>query len=467
INDKLDSQSSQDLIDKEGIKRFLTDKSTSRKLRQHQWVNARDFVYVDSILKEVGGLSYRLCYYRAHKSQPERLIKWVHAKPRQLDDEALLLFSKGQEDGIPKATSISQRNLLAQLLQLQQQLPFASLKSTLSSHPYYSGIGLFLGLLLPLISGQTIITYPIENKLEHLIRLIDSHSVELAFTSPNLLHQLLSNPPDTKATNSLRYLISSGALLNASLREKVESHLQVKLLNAYTLTESGALVCIEQEAKQEQADALRNKQQNRRTMCPVGHVLLGTALRIGKPYQSDLRVATGELGSLWLKGPSIAHAQQEWVNTGDIASMNEAGLVSIEGRRRRFSRIGQELISHEAVEQLLYRYFRLATNQGRKLAVIGINIKGQERLVMLSAAHTRFEPNDQVTMRYGLSNMKYPFSWSPSEVILVRPIPQLSNGQLDYKQCCQIAYQALGVDIPVELRTPSPTSHETNHQEQA
>lgn len=447
INYKLDPHSSQELIAREGVKRFLTDKRTSRKLEQYKWLNPRDFVFVDSILKSFSPLAYRLCYIRAHISKSERLLKWLKALPRQLEDEALLLFSKGQEDGVPKATSISQGNLLAQLLQLQQQLPLAQLNSTLSSHPYHSGIGLFLGLLLPLISGQTIITYPIENKLEHLARLIDSHKVELAFTSPSLLHQLLENQIPVAQVSCLRYLISSGQLLNASLREKVEEIWQLKLLNAYSLTESGALVSIEQDLP----DGARQKQSRTRTMCPVGQVLLGTAIRIGNPYRSDLRVPAGELGSLWLRGPSVAQSQKQWINTGDIASIDEQGLMSIEGRRRRFSRIDQELISHEAVEQLLYKYFRLPNNQERKLAVIGVTIKGHERLVMLSAAHARFEPNDQVTMRYGISNMKYPFSWSPSEVILVRPIPQLSNGQLDYKQCCRIAYKALGHPIPEKL----------------
>lgn len=451
INYKLDPSSSQELIAKEGIKRFLTDKRTSLKLKQYKWLNARDFVFVDSILKNIGGPSYRLCYLRAHWCRPDRLMKWVKPLPRKLNDEALLLFSKGQEDGIPKATSISHRNMLAQLLQLQQQLPLSSLRSTLSSHPYHSGIGLFLGLLLPLLSGQTIITYPLETELEQIGRLIKSNSVELAFTSPALLYQLLESQSATKSGSSLRYLISSGSLLNASLRDKVEQQLQVKLLNAYSLTESGALVSIEHHRE----EVGRSKQNPTRTMCPVGHVLLGTALRIGNPYKTNLRVPTGELGSLWVKGPGIAHAQGQpqgdWMNTGDIASISEDGLLSIEGRRRRFSRIGQELISHEAVEQVLHKYFRIPTNQGRKLAVIGVTIKGQERLVMLSAAHARFEPNDQVTMRYGISNMKYPFTWSPSEVILVRPIPQLSNGQLDYKQCCQIAYKALGQPLPEEL----------------
>lgn len=443
INYKLDPRSSEELIEKEGIKRFLTDKRTSRKLEQYKWLNPRDFIFVDSILKNFGTWQYRLAYMRAHFSRADSLSKWLKARPKHLDDEALLLFSKGQEDSIPKATSISHRNLLAQLLQLQQQLPFSSLSSTLSSHPYHSGIGLFLGLLLPLLSGQTIITYPIENKIEHLANLINSHGVELAFTSPNLLHQLQDKQISKEQVKCLRYLISSGELLNAKLRDSVEEQWGINILNAYSLTESGALVSIEQAVQ-----AHHQKQSRTRTMCSVGQTLQGTAIRIGNPYAPDLHVAIGSLGSLWLKGPSVANSQKGWINTGDIASLSIDGQLSIEGRRLRFSRIDKELIAHQAVEQVLYRYFKIPTNQGRKLAVIGVTINGQERLVMLTAAHQRFEPNDQVTMRYGISNMKYPFSWSPSEVILINPIPQLSNGQLDYKQCCKIAYRALGYPEP-------------------
>ncbi len=443
INYKLDPSSSEELIAREGIKRFLTDKKTSRKLQQYKWLNPRDFVFVDGINKSFSKLQKQLCSLRAHFARPASITKWVQALPKKLDDEALLLFSKGQEDSIPKATSISHRNLLAQLLQLQQQLPFASLNSTLSSHPYHTGIGLFLGLLLPLLSGQSIITYPIENKIEHLAKLIGAHGVELAFTSPGMLYQLLEKEASKEQVKSLRCLISSGELLNAKLRDAVEEQWGLTILNAYSLTESGALVGIEQAEGWQ-----RQKQSRTRTMCSVGQVLQGTAIRIGNPYAVDLHVGIGQLGSLWLRGPSVANSQKEWINTGDIASLSITGELSIEGRRLRFSRIGQELIAHQAVEQVLYRYFKLPTNAGRQLAVIGVTIKGQERLVMLTAAHRHFEPNDQVTMRYGISNMKYPFSWSPSEVILIKPIPQLSNGQLDYKQCCHIAYQTLGYEEP-------------------
>ncbi|MFI3244347.1 MAG: AMP-binding protein [Akkermansia sp.] len=443
INYKLDPHSSEELIAREGIKRFLTDKKTSRKLGQYKWLNPRDFVFVDGILKDHSKLQKKLCSLRAYFSRPAQISKWLQALPMQLDDEALLLFSKGQEDGIPKATSISHRNLLAQLLQLQQQLPFASLNSTLSSHPYHTGIGLFLGLLLPLLSGQCIITYPIENKIEHLAKLIGTYGVELAFTSPSLLYQLMEREADHQHVKGLRYLISSGELLNAKLRDSVEEKWGLTILNAYSLTESGALVSIEE------AEAGNHPKQSRtRTMCSVGQVLQGTAVRIGNPYAVDLHVGVGQLGSLWLKGPSVANSQQGWINTGDIASLSITGQLSIEGRRMRFSRIGQELIAHQAVEQVLYRYFKLPTDRGRQLAVIGVIINGQERLVMLTSAHRHFEPNDQVTMRYGISNMKYPFSWSPSEVILINTIPQLSNGQLDYKQCCRIAYKTLGYDEP-------------------
>ncbi len=443
INYKLDASSSEQLISNEGIKRFLTDKKTSRKLQQYKWLNPRDFVFVDGILKDFSKLQKQLCSLRAHFSRPASISKWVKALPKKLDDEALLLFSKGQEDSIPKATSISHRNMLAQLLQLQQQLPFASLNSTLSSHPYHTGIGLFLGLLLPLLSGQSIITYPIENKIEYLAKLIGSYGVELAFSSPSLLYQLLEQKSGKAQVQSLRYLISSGELLNAKLRDSVEEQWGLTILNAYSLTESGALVSIEQAE-----EGMRQKQSHTRTMCSVGQVLQGTAIRIGNPYAVDLRVGIGQLGSLWLKGPGVANSQEDWINTGDIASLSITGQLSIEGRRLRFSRIGQDLIAHQAVEQVLYRYFKLPTNEGRKLAVIGVTINGQERLVMLTAAHRHFEPNDQVTMRYGISNMKYPFSWSPSEVILISAIPQLSNGQLDYKQCCHIAYKTLGYEEP-------------------
>src|SRR5262249_56975692 len=75
-----------------------------------------------------------------------------------------------------------------------------------------------------------------------------------------------------------------------------------------------------------------------------------------------------------------------WLKTGDIGRFDEDGFLYIEGRLSRFSKIGGEMVPHEAIEQKIIELLGLSGRDERPIAIVGVQdeAKGEE-LELLSA----------------------------------------------------------------------------------
>ena len=139
-----------------------------------------------------------------------------------------------------------------------------------------------------------------------------------------------------------------------------------------------------------------------------------------------------------------------WLKTGDIGSADEYGFLKIEGRVSRFSKIGGEMVPHEALEAAIMNIWNLdPTDDERRIAVVTIpdQAKG-EAVALLTTLVTDYVHQARTLIRHGLIDQGLPALWCPKEIIPVEHIPVLPSGKLDLKQCRMLAYEAL--NIPFE-----------------
>jgi acyl-[acyl-carrier-protein]-phospholipid O-acyltransferase/long-chain-fatty-acid--[acyl-carrier-protein] ligase len=133
-----------------------------------------------------------------------------------------------------------------------------------------------------------------------------------------------------------------------------------------------------------------------------------------------------------------------WFKTGDIGRFDEDGFLFIEGRLSRFSKIGGEMVPHEAIEQKISAALGLDGQSDRVVAVVGVldETKG-EALVLLSAVDVDLAP-----LRTKLHQAGVPNLWIPKKVCRVESIPVLASGKLDIARCGELANACAAMKDP-------------------
>ncbi|CAI6332009.1 unnamed protein product [Periconia digitata] len=102
-------------------------------------------------------------------------------------------------------------------------------------------------------------------------------------------------------------------------------------------------------------------------ICPVGVVAPGARIRLCSVSKSNSVVKRGELGELHISCPSVVNhylrghsetsfiddGKRRWFNTGDMATMNDEGLVSIVGRRKDMIERAGTIVAPAVIESCL------------------------------------------------------------------------------------------------------------------
>src|SRR5207247_4020107 len=129
----------------------------------------------------------------------------------------------------------------------------------------------------------------------------------------------------------------------------------------------------------------------------VGKMAPGIAAEIREP-ETNRKLSLHETGMLWLWGVNIFEGylhdlkqtsevlRDGWLKTGDIGRFEEDGFLYIEGRLSRFSKIGGEMVPHEAIEDKIINLLGLSGRDERPVAIMGLQDEAKgEALVLLSA----------------------------------------------------------------------------------
>ncbi len=260
-----------------------------------------------------------------------------------------------------------------------------------------------------------------------LARLVHDHRTSITIGTPTFLAGILKAGGKDKLT-SLRLLLAGAEKCPESLHTLLQqTNKNTILCEGYGITECSPLV------------SLNTIEENRPGT--IGRPVPSVTYVIVNP-ESGEEVKRGERGLLLLQGPNIFSGylgeekgkgfrtfnDQIWYDTGDFVVEDEEGFLSFRGRQKRFIKIGGEMISLPAIENILHVHFPPDDDGKPACAIEGIGSEQHPEIVFFTVEETTRTQINDLIHQAGLSPLH-----KVRKVVKVDEIPVLGTGKTDYQ----------------------------------
>ncbi len=275
------------------------------------------------------------------------------ASPSRLSDVALVLFTSGST-GSPKAVLHTQRALSWKALLTARVHSLAPSDAVLMPAPMAHISGLLNGLLAPGATGMRAVLVRRFDP-EQALSLVERERVTFMAGPPTFfiaMGAVLSEHGGGTDVSSVRLVSSGGASVTPAFVEDTARIFDCRVKRTYGSTEAPTVTT------STDADSFE------RSRDTDGRAVGEVELRVSDPERGTARPA-GDRGELWVRGPELfsGYADPEqtaaviapggWFRTGDLATVDDDGWLTIVGRLKDVIIRGGENISSSEVEAVL------------------------------------------------------------------------------------------------------------------
>ncbi len=377
---------------------------------------ALNVIYLEDLREEIGLFTKLSALYKSLNPARHLLKQQINTNP---DSPAVILFTSGSE-GHPKGVVLSHRNILANYAQTRCSINFNTNDIVFCCLPLFHSFGLNAGFLMPILGGGKVFLYPTPLHYRIIPELIYELGATI-FYGTNTFFKGYARYAHPFDFDTLDYIVAGAEKLHDDTMQLYMNKFGKRILQGYGVTETSPVI------------AVNNKMQNKTGT--VGCLIPDMQYYI-EPVDG---IETG--GKLVVKGPNVmlgyllhdnpgviqppsTERGAGWYDTGDIADMDEEGFIRILGRAKRFAKIGGEMVSLSAVEELASLAW---PNTLHAAASIYDERKG-ERIILV----TEKKNADRKTLQDTAREHQIGELTIPREVRVVEKVPVLGTGKTDY-----------------------------------
>ncbi len=263
--------------------------------------------------------------------------------------------------------------------------------------------------------------------------LLDSERVTVTAAVPTVWLTLLHYLEETgKMLPYLNRVLIGGSACPRAIIEAFEKTYDVDVVHAWGMTEMsplgtlGSLTAALADRSDEEKIAHKLKQ---------GHPLFGVEMKIVDDANRELARDGTAFGRLKVRGPAVAKGYfrgegedafdaDGWFDTGDVATLDPDGYMTITDRAKDVIKSGGEWISSIEIENIAVGHHAVA-----EAAVIGIaHPKWDERPLLIVVLKPGKAATREEILRY--LEGKIAKWWMPDDVIFAAEIPHTATGKI-------------------------------------
>ena len=270
--------------------------------------------------------------------------------------DALLAWSVGP-GGFPAPARLSHTALAAALVGLAAVVPWREDDIVYTVISPYDLYGMVSTLALALHCGMTAVTAT-RFDARSFAQAVRTFGATVSNVVPSIVRVLAESPAVPDGFAPLRLLISGGAPLAPHVCTACSERLGIPVIQGFGLAEAAGATHVDAPV----GDALG---------ATCGRPIAGLTARV--VAGSGRVVPAGGVGELWVRGPQLfsgylgndgksaeALTPDGWLRTGDLASADETGRVTILGRQKRLVKVKGFQVSPAEVEAALVEHPRVS-----------------------------------------------------------------------------------------------------------
>lgn len=269
------------------------------------------------------------------------------------DDLALLPYSSGTT-GRPKAVMLTHRNLVATLVQFGAALAAGPRDLPINFLPLSHIYGLMVaGVALAAGAAQVLLE---RYDLDHVLELIVGRRATMLFAVPPVIAALAErNGLEQHDLSSLRFVNTGAAPQSPEVLRRVAERSGVPVITGYGLTEAAPVAHTPVEPLHIRPGT-------------VGVPVNDTEVRVVDDTAGTRTLLAGEVGELVVRGPQVmrgylnapeataAALRAGWLYTGDLATLDADGFVSIVGRKKELIKVKGFSVAPAELEAVLLEH---------------------------------------------------------------------------------------------------------------
>lgn len=338
-------------------------------------------------------------------------------------DPAVVLFTSGSE-GLPKGVVLSHDNLIANLKQLASRIDFTSSDKLFNALPIFHSFGLTGGMILPIICGVPTFFYPSPLHYRIIPEIVYGENATIFFATDTFLAGYAKYAHQYDFF-SIRYIFAGAEKLKSETRKIWMEKFGIRILEGYGTTETAPAISVNTPMHCKLGTVGRFLPSMRFTLTPVEGITEGGRLVVSGPNVMLGYLRTSNPGVLEKTSATIDGVEwQGWYDTGDIVRVDEENYITIIGRAKRFAKIGGEMVSLAAIEELIAELWPEHLH-----AAVSINDEKKGESIIL---YTDYAKADKQSILQFLIQKNYPEIYIPKKVVYINEMPILGTGKIDY-----------------------------------